>query len=715
MPASRPKEATETDEALLRSRFHRLFYLFVAAFTVGLLSTVATTRHYVQSLRENASTAEEELKKLTHGAAMEIDSMLRAAIEAADGIAEDLSTGKLSKKAALGPMRKTLKEHRHFYGGTVTFKPYGRDADTKLFSAYLHKKEHQDELVFIRLDRVYDYTQREWYTGAMTKGSRWGEPYWDEAVNTFLMTYSAVFHERNEESGKKEPAGVVTIDISIAEIRRFLESLDLGPSGFPALTTRNGAYLYHPNDEYVRNSKTLLDIAREKNDSDREKMAADALRGKGGVLDHVSRTTGEASWLIYESIPVSGWSLQNTFIKKDISVDLTHLRRQLIHICGSVCLLIMGLAALLLRLREARPRALWIHASISTFTLMCAIAFVWWLALAYNSTELDVGAQISDKATLKRIIRRHRERSVLKNLPVPYYVPTGILLESVSLDDSSQFTVNGIIWQQHPVDMPEDIPQGLRFGNARTVVLKEMSRRRQNNHITTLWHFQASLRQHLDFSEYPLDQEALSIRILPRDTEGRVALVPDLSAYSILSPSTLPGLGPDTFIPGWRLLRTAFRLQPHKSRTNFGNVRKIEQIDFPDLHFNIVARRDFFDSFVSNLTPLILVAILLYGVLLICGEIDPGRSLSTCSGMLFVIVFSHIGIRSGLTVAGLFYLEYFYFMIYFAILWVSFCAIRKPLNIRYWLFQYKDNLISKVGYWPTMMGILLIFTMYVFY
>ena len=52
-----------------------------------------------------------------------------------------------------------------------------------------------------------------------------------------------------------------------------------------------------------------------------------------------------------------------------------------------------------------------------------------------------------------------------------------------------------------------------------------------------------------------------------------------------------------------------------------------------------------------------------------------GFNLSICATLLFVVVFSHIGARQKIATQEIIYLECFYIVMYFVILWVALNAI----------------------------------------
>ena len=68
--------------------------------------------------------------------------------------------------------------------------------------------------------------------------------------------------------------------------------------------------------------------------------------------------------------------------------------------------------------------------------------------------------------------------------------------------------------------------------------------------------------------------------------------------------------------------------------------------------------------------------------------------------LALVIAFSHIDIRRKIGAEQVFYLEYFYFTIYLTILAVSINSVAFAMGKRVRFIQYRDNLITKLLYWP---------------
>ena len=121
---------------------------------------------------------------------------------------------------------------------------------------------------------------------------------------------------------------------------------------------------------------------------------------------------------------------------------------------------------------------------------------------------------------------------------------------------------------------------------------------------------------------------------------------------------------------------------------------------------------------------MIIVALVIFLVLLISEREEerillmrtgPGFNLSIAGTLLFVAVFSHIGARQKIAAQEIVYLEYFYIIMYFALLWV---AVNSILYVRWTeskFIQYEQNLLPKVLFWPVTLGALWSVTLFTFY
>jgi hypothetical protein len=705
--------------------FRRVALWLLAAFSAaGLVWSVLIISIHTSYKADIIESTKANLLSLTGEAVQSIDAILREAMNDVDSTAAELSAGKLSKDSALERMRNALDRNPRFYGSTVTYRPFGFDPKRRLYSCYLVKKSGRTE--YVQLDSVYDYTKSEydWFGPALEGGPLWTQPYYDDAAGTYMVTYSAPFYENAGASSRRAALGVVTVDISMDNIRRIIETLNLGPMGFGALVSQKGVYLYHPNSELVLQRKNLAQVAKEQGDVDRLVLAERAQRKEKGIMDHRSTTTGLTSWLIYAPIPSTGWSLQNTFVKDDLPWDVDRLRRQLITMTIALLVFAIPAIALVIRAYDGSSARLWSLSVLAALLLISGIGRIWSISLEYDSRGNGEGVRISDRATLSNLMNAYLRSCTERHTEPPVFIPTGIFIESASFPSASDFSVTGYLWQKYTLGVHDGLTRGFTVSDATSLNVTENYREKEGNTEVVRWYFNCSVRQRVDHAKYPLEQQKISLRIQHKDLNHNVVLVPDLGAYKLMNPTSLPGLEQGLNLPGWQLTQSFFELRNKRYDTNFGLERSLAKENFPALYFSITIRRVFVDAFISNLTPLIIVTILLFTLLMIAikderlvgfMQAGSGRVLNICVAMFFVIAFAHIDIRRRIAAEEVFYLEYFYFLIYVTMLWISINSVLFAMGKNIRLIQYRENLISKLLFWPFLLGLMFAITVFAFY
>jgi len=700
--------------------FASLFFLALA----GLIASAVLIERHLTYKREVMDSTKTHLTSLTFQATRSIDGIVREAIDNVNSIAGQLSGGQLTHETALVRLRELLEQHPHFLSAVLAYRPYAFDPDRRLYADFYVRKSGL--INYVRLDTLYDYTKPkyDWFGAAISDGPYWSQPFYGEASHSLLVAYSVPFYGMDRASGQQSAMGVVTVSISMEEIGRIIESLDLGPTGFGALISQKGVYLYHPDTELVISRKTLTQTAQEQNDRDRLLLAEQVAKRGSGILDHQSKTTGLDAWLIYAPIPSTGWSLQNTFIKDDLPWDINLMRRRLIRINIALAIFACSSVALLFRACSGSQGRLWAASSAIAIILATGIGFIWKISLAYDSFSGSETIRINDKATLLHVMNSYNNESSDRHTEAPVYIPTGIFIESASLNDSGNLSLSGYLWQKYQLDSQDAIPRGFTISGASSFEAEENNRIRENGVEVVRWHFRCTVPQHIDHSKYPLEQEILSLQVLHKDLNHNVFLVPDLAAYKFINPTALPGLRKGLVLSGWKITRDFFELKKNIYNTNFGLERPLTKENFPSFCFNIEIKRIFADAFISNLTALIIVAILLFTLLMITSKDErlvgfmqagSGRILNICAAMFFVIAFSHIDIRQKIAAGQVFYLEYFYFLIYLAILLISINSVIYSMGIKIHLIQYKENLVFKLFFWPFLLGLLFTITVFTFY
>lgn len=687
----------------------------VAVSLVSAVVSAVLIYRYATYRREVILATRIEIRKITATAASHIDSILQQTMAEADGLTSDISLGLLSNRQILARLKQLAKGSPYHYGAAIAYRPYGYDPQRRLYAPYYNKKEGMEELVFTMVDYDYDYTQPEyeWYTLPMKEGNRWSDPYWCPSGKAHMVTYSSVFYEPGAQPGKHYPLGIVVIDISMDRLKKIIEDLDLGPSGFGTLVSEKGIFLHHPEREYVAARKRITDLARDEACPVHASSAEMAARGEEGILEHLSTDTRMPAWLVVAPIPTSGWSLQNNFLKRDIQIEVDTIRHWLIWIVSTILIGFLSSAAATYTKVMGSPGREWAVTAMGALCIAVGIGSIWDIALTYNPVDKIHGVKIFEKIALKNVVAGYVNRSLEKHMKPPIVVPTGVYIESVKFAGPNDLLLSGYIWQKYNERLPPKVEKQPMISSATDVKIQEMGSFLTGGNEVIIFSFEAEVRQKLSHGRYPLEQDRIELCLRPRDIGRNILLVPDLDAYAIKSASLLPGLDTDSFIPGWKLKNAYFELRKRELNTDFGLGNSVFKDRYPALYYNVGIQRIFVDAFISNLTPLIFVAIMLFYMLLLSNVIDGSHIISICVAMFFVIVFSHIDIRSKISAQEIFYLEYFFFLTYGSILYVAFNAGGSILKYEIPFCSYKSRRPSLL-FWPVFLGIIFVVTMVVF-
>lgn len=683
---------------------------------------------YLQALNKFESNFLDDAKSvaitLTRSAAQEVETILQNVMTTADSLATDISSGKINKNNLHVTLKEIVDREEYFYGVAVAYEPYSYESDRKLYAPYYVKKEGAAKLV--QIESIYDYTEKKhaWYSSAIEQGSIWLEPFYGKAGKVLETVYSVPFYETQDSTEERKPSGVVTIALPIDYLAKIIQNLDLGPNGFGALLSKKGVYLYHPNSEYSKKLNTIFEIAESTSDQDRIVLGQKALHGERALVDHKSTTTGLESWLISEPIPTTGWALQNTFVKSDTSIDVTTPRRLLMKLSASIVFLLLSLSALFLGRTQWNKRNIWRLSAIAAILFTAGIGVIWVTALS-NITQMQKNnSKITDNKTLQQIIQSHEEQSARFHTAPPVFIPTGIHIQSLNFSNNKDLSVVGYVWQTYKKGVHDDLPKGFVIPGAEVLNVSDPSSFADGNNEVFRWSFTAKIQQNIQSLNYPLEQESIGIKLQHLKMHNNVFLVPDLSSYKVLSPSSLPGLDEDVFAKGWEVKQSYFELKDINRKSSFGNSLSVSQSNFPILQFSLLLKRNFIHSFISSLTPLLVVAFLLFIILLqttndkelmVRFGAGSARTLSMCAALFFVIIFAHIDTRKTISTGNMFYLEYFYLALYGALLCVSVNALLFVTSKESSFIKYQDNIIAKVAYWPGLTLLLFGITIYQFY
>ena len=358
------------------------------------------------------------------------------------------------------------------------------------------------------------------------------------------------------------------------------------------------------------------------------------------------------------------------------------------------------------------------------------LGFLWFFAdLTYDPNENQLVNEADVDKFLQDHLRHSKQQEGGTSIEPPIYVRTGIFVQSFRFVSAVDVNITGYIWQEYKKGTHDGISHGFVFpemiDSGSNIEPRRAYERTYNDKTIIGWYFESTLRQTFLYDRYPLDHKTVRIQMWHKDFDRNVVLTPHLSDYDSTQPGKTFGINKQIILGDWKINETFFQYKSISHDTNFGIEDYIGQRDSPELYFNIVLKRKFLNAFIVNLVPLCVVAGLLFGILMTITANEEKASrfgfstfgvMAACSGLFFVIMISHIQLRQQLAGSGIVYLEYFYLLMYVAILAVTINAylFSEGWSFGLGLILYKDNMIPKLLFWPLFFGLMVVVTLIVF-
>lgn len=361
----------------------------------------------------------------------------------------------------------------------------------------------------------------------------------------------------------------------------------------------------------------------------------------------------------------------------------------------------------------------WLLSFLLSAVAIGVIGYKWFEVQRVHGIGTNV---VKNETELQELLQTETNTIEFREGQKPYQVPTGFFIQSLAFMTPSDINITGYIWQKYPENFPAGIEKGFVFpeevASENTILRKPYTTEGIENGISYQllgWYFDVTLRQSFDYSKYPLDFLTVWIRLWPKDfsMDDCILLVPDFKSYADTDQKTF-GLDKD-IVPGeWKIDETFFSYNNMPYDTNFGFFIEAEDHEYKEFFINLGLQRKFINAFVINLVPLFVVALLLFGqMMIVTGSnhlvgrfgFNTSDTIATCSALFFVVLLAHVQVRKLFSGSGLVYIEYFYLIMYFIILLTALNAYVFSLgNFRYFnLIHYRDNFIPKISFWPVVL------------
>jgi len=299
---------------------------FILTGTI-LVASVLFSYYYSVSRRLILESAQKNARHLTMETVNSIENVFRSTAKIPENLAYVLESGMSDEKGLYRFMETVVKNNSEIFGSAIAFEPGAFFPGRNRFSTYFFRDG--DQVVQVNLDDPeYNYHLQDWYQIPKELNRPvWSEPYFDEGGGDIIMaTYSVPVHWPNDGINANKFRGVITIDISLARLKKIFEELSIYENGYGFLLSQSGKYLVHPEPDNIMNA-SIFGIAELHHDEILRELGRNMVRGQAGFMNIIEPVTGQEVYLYFAPFPSSGYSMGIVIPAEELFADLSHLNR----------------------------------------------------------------------------------------------------------------------------------------------------------------------------------------------------------------------------------------------------------------------------------------------------------------------------------------------------------------------------------------------------
>lgn len=639
----------------------------------------------------------------------------------ATAIAQDLAAERLVDADILIRMKRDLTENPLLQGITIAYAPYAYDKAKQLYAPSMAKKG--TEIITRQIEEQYDYSKaaasdksKQWYQAGISQTKQWLEPEKDPISGKLITQYVVPFYGPHDVQQKK-PRGVVVAQITLDSIGSFAQKVSIGKTSYAFMLSKGGAFMYHPNKQLIENGNSISNYAQATVNKPMYTIGTTMMQLKENAHDKESfmdPSTNELTWIHYIHIPKSPWSLALVFLDQEISIPSDTIRHIAMWIIS--LLLIAALLIGILVCNIAIAPALREYRAIvtSSVILMAGIISLWGIIQrTVSSLNDDKGIIIANQTSMTAYIDIE-ERKAASKFETIQTIPTGILMNSLSFADVEHVTINSYIWQKYPLETK--LQPAITITGAKDLTIEKVREEKTSIEQIIGWRVIATIPQRFYYNQYPFDHKQLSIPIAHPLEKENLLLIADFDGYQSFGASQYLGITREFSLSEFSIQDTFFSYKPIEQQTSISN--NAQQIDTPEIHFNMLMNRNTLHAFIIYFIPLLVILFAIFATISFTNIADKITSVAIIpyTGPLFALVILHGNLRRSYNIGGILYIEYLFFLTYLTMLLAITFTIaisrKKPKTknhlalIKHWLNYY---------FWPTQFALWYCATLFAFY
>ena len=321
----------------------------------GLVLGAVSVYSYISARAFLEQQKRAEIRLTAEATASRIDTVGRAVEKIVQGLADSVDDTEPGPRRARLLLRRTVTGNEEIFGSGIGYQPavYGHHApyvyqpSGKYGSPEATSGDQDGKVVVTDLGRGgRAYEVADWFQlPVQMRRAVWTEPYYDDGGGHIVMaTYATPVHLRHDPV---RVSAVVTGDVSLFWLTKFLEGIDLGAGGYAFLISKTGTFIAHPDQAFIMN-QSIFSVAEARHDAQLRAIGRRMIAGRSGYVSFDGVRTlapGKSSWLAYHPVESTGWSLGVVFADSEISGDVVALSRiqWVMGLLGLAALLVVGL------------------------------------------------------------------------------------------------------------------------------------------------------------------------------------------------------------------------------------------------------------------------------------------------------------------------------------------------------------------------------------
>jgi len=713
--------------------FENEIALFILILTGFFFSFFVLTYHvydFFETKNKQEFTIKNEIVSETQKATIHINEYLRDVERIADHLASKISSGEIKKSEIAATLRDVHDKHRNIMGISVVYAPYRYSPNIDLYAPYSLEVDGQQRLV--QLEDSYKYNEQgninaEWYFKGMDRERVWNEPRYGLVAKAMVIRYTIRFYDNIEDrNAQRNPAGIIFFNCSQSRIRKIMGDVDLGQTGYCFILSKDKQFVYHPDKDLTHKATNIESVFENPQYQNlRNVEEALDLHKPNEVFSVVDPSTGQMFWHTYQNTDNEQWKLVTNFPVDDIAININKTRRIYIDLILYSVLFLTFLFALLYRVYNIEEIKWNFPISIS-IVLITSVFLIWYCARTYappQELEKKMSSVFNHKA-IDQFIKIRKEEASVKDLPEPVFIPTGLYIETIKMENTSDVTISGRVWNVVPKgnafpikkDSSKMYTKGVSFINTvASSITPYLETVNEDSSKTINSRFTVTIRQYFDYTNYPFDYKGVATALQYVEPNKNVVLIPDLESYLYTNPSAKPGVDKNIVMSEYNFKSSFFFTLPVETSTSFGLKNNSISSNTHAMGVCMKLDRSILSSFVSFLLPYFVIIFLLFTLLLTMEETQRSGFLGSAAGLLFTVLLSHYSLRTALQFDKIVYFEYLFFLTYVVIMLLVLNAFLYFSDVDYKLIKYKNNFYIKLSYWPFVLFAQLVLTFLIYY